>query len=191
MSSNFYQTDPKLDHRRWQVPAISPLVKNPNFLPVKSASTSVVTVLQHLHNVHIRNSSYFGAQFMYLEQRANYVLDSHLAIATSNSRRQHAVVERRAKPRSSQTLPARVWGVDIHDQPFSFDCHLDNMSASGLYLRLPRQMKFSSVVSVVVRLLYGPLAGMYAAIKGTVIRDESKPDGHRGVGIRIIEHRFI
>lgn len=132
-----------------------------------------------------------SAQFMYPEQRANYILDSHLPIATTNSRRQHAVAERRAKPRSSQALPARVWGVDIHDQPFGFDCHLDNMSASGLYLRLPRQMKFSSVVSVVVRLLYGPLAGMSAAIKGTVIRDESQPGGHRGVGIRIIEHRFI
>ena len=164
--------------------------EKPNFLPVKSASTSVVTVLQHLHNVDIRNSSYVGP-FMYPEQRANYILDSHLPITTSNSRRQQAVVERRAKPRSSQALPARVWGVDIEDQPFSFDCHLDNMSASGLYLRLPRQMRFSSVVSVVVRLLYGPLAGMSAAIKGTVIRDESKPDGHRGVGIRIIEHRFI
>jgi hypothetical protein len=174
-----------------QDPAILPLHKNPNFLPVKSASTSVVTVLQQVHNLDTRNLRTVGAQFMYPEQRANYILDSHLPIATSNSRRQHAVAERRAKPRSSQALPARVWGVDIHDQPFSFDCHLDNMSASGFYLRLPRQMKFSSVVSVVVRLLYGPLAGMSAAIKGTVIRDESKPDGHRGVGIRIIEHRFI
>ena len=128
---------------------------------------------------------------MYPEQRANYILDCHLPLAKTSSCRPREVVERRAKPRSSQALPARVWGVDINDQPFSFDCHLDNMSASGLYLRLPRRLKFSSVVSVVVRLLNGPLAGMSAAIKGTVIRDESKPDGHRGVGIRIIEHKFI
>jgi PilZ domain len=128
---------------------------------------------------------------MYPEQRANYILDCHLPITNSSSRRRRAVAERRAKPRSSQALPVRVWGVDIDDQPFSFDCHLDNMSASGLYVRLPRQMKFSSVISIVVRLLNGPLAGMSAAIKGTVIRDESKPDGHRGVGIRIIEHRFL
>jgi PilZ domain-containing protein len=128
---------------------------------------------------------------MYPEQRANYILDCHLPITKSSSPRRRATVERRAKPRSSEALPARVWGVDVDDQPFSFDCHLDNMSASGLYLRLPRQMKFSSIISVVVRLLNGPLAGMSAAIKGTVIRDESEPDGHRGVGIRIIEHRFI
>jgi len=128
---------------------------------------------------------------MQFEQRANYFLDCHLPVTKSKFRRRRAVIERRAKPRSSEALPARVWGVDIDDQPFSFDCHLDNMSASGVYLRMPRRMKFFSAISLVVRLLNGPLAGMSAAIKGTVIRDEWKPDGHRGVGIRIIEHRFI
>ena len=124
---------------------------------------------------------------MTCEQRANYILDCHLSVAHHSS----IVAERRAKPRSSDALPARVWGVDIDDQPFSFDCHLDNMSASGLYLRMPRRMKFFSAINVAVRLLNGPLQGMSAAIKGTVIRDESRPDGHRGVGIRIVEHRFI
>jgi hypothetical protein len=128
---------------------------------------------------------------MQSEQRANYILDGNLPITTSSLRRRRAVIERRAKPRSSEALPARVWGVDIDDQPFSFDCHLDNMSASGVYLRMPRRMEFSSRISLVVRLFHGPPGGMSAAIKGTVIRDESKPDGHRGIGIRIIEHRFI
>jgi|SRR5688572_6876403 len=128
---------------------------------------------------------------MRYEQRAKYILDCHLPVANSNCRPQPAVSERRAKPRSTNALPARVWGVDINDQPFSFDCNLDNMSASGVYLRLPRRLKFSSAISLVVRLLNGPLEGMSAAIKGTVIRDESWPNGHRGVGIRIIEHRFI
>ena len=65
------------------------------------------------------------------------------------------------------------------------------MSATGLYLRLPRRMKFSSTISLVVRLLNGPVEGMVAAIKGTVMRDELKSDGHRGIGIRIVEHKFI
>lgn len=128
---------------------------------------------------------------MNCEQRANYILDCHLPVAESSFRPQPAVVERRAKPRSSDALPARVWGVDSDDHPFSFDCHLDNMSATGLYLRLPRRMKFSAAISIVVRLLNGPLEGMSAAIKGIVIRVESKDDGHRGVGIRIVEHSFI
>lgn len=128
---------------------------------------------------------------MQLEQRANYILDCHLPIEKSTYRRGRMAVERRAKPRSSDALPARVWAVDIDDQPFSFDCLLDNISASGLYLRIPRRLKFSSVVSEVVRLWSGPVEEKAAAIKGKVIRDEAGPDGHRGIGIRIIEHRFI
>lgn len=128
---------------------------------------------------------------MQSEQRAYYVLDRHLAMAKAVLHPQFAPVERRAKPRSREALPARVWGVDIEDQPFSFDCHVDNISASGVYLRVPRRMKFSSAISLVVRLLNGPVDGVAAAIKGIVIRDEMELDGHRGVGIRIIEHQFI
>ena len=119
---------------------------------------------------------------MQCEQRANYILDGHLPIARSVFR-----TERRVKPRSTNVLPARVWGVDSEDQPFSFDCKVDNISGSGVYLRIPRRMKFSSAISLVVRLLNGPAA----AIKGIVIRDQVDADGHRGIGIRIVEHRFI
>jgi hypothetical protein len=127
---------------------------------------------------------------MAFEQRANYILDCHLPV-DAPTLRGRIEIERRAKPRSSDALPARVWGVDIDDHPFSFDCLLDNMSASGLYLRMPRSLKFSSVVSLVVRLLNGSVETKLAAIKGTVIRDEAGPDGHRGIGIRIVEHTFI
>ena len=128
---------------------------------------------------------------MQFEQRANYILDCHLPVEKSTFGYRQMAVERRAKPRSSDALPARVWGVDINGHPFSFDCLLDNMSASGLFLRLPRRLKFASVVSLVVRLLNGSVDAKAAAIKGTVIRDEAGPDGHCGIGIRIIEHRFI
>jgi Tfp pilus assembly protein PilZ len=128
---------------------------------------------------------------MQSEQRANYILDGHLAVARPVLHSRRANAERRAKPRSSEALPARVWGVDIEDQPFSFDCHIDNISASGVYVRIPRRMRFSSAVSLVVQLLNGPAEGVAAAIKGIVIRDDTESDGHRGVGIRIIEHQFI
>lgn len=131
------------------------------------------------------------AKNMHCEQRANYILDCHLPVGNSSFRASRAVVERRSKPRSTNAFPARVWGVDIDDEPFSFDCHLDNISASGLYLRMPRRMKFSAAISLVVRLLSGPFEGKSAAIKGTVIRDDSGPNGYSGVGIRIVEHKFI
>jgi hypothetical protein len=128
---------------------------------------------------------------MQCEQRANYTLEYHLPLSESAFRPQRTVVERRAKPRSSDTLPARVWGVDVDDQPFSFDCLLDNMSASGLYLRLPRRMRFSAALSLVVRLPNGPVDGRLAAINGTVIRHQIEHDGHTGVAVRIVEHSFI
>ena len=125
------------------------------------------------------------------EQRINYILDGHLPGVESVFLTRHPPTERRAKPRSNDALPARVWGVDIEDEPFSFDCLVDNISGSGIYLRLPRRMKFSSAISLVVRLINGPIEGAAAAIKGIVIRDQIESDGHRGVGIRIVEHRFI
>jgi len=128
---------------------------------------------------------------MHCEQRANYVLDPHLALSDSMFLSTPAPLERRAKRRSTDPLPVRVWAIDVDDHPFSFECLVDNISASGLYLRLPRRMKFSSAISLVVRLLHGPLDGMSAAIKGTVIRNERHLDGRIGVGVRIVEHRFI
>ena len=125
------------------------------------------------------------------EQRANYILDCHLRMPHAAFRSRRTPLERRSKPRSNDVLPARVWGIDIDDQPFSYDCQLDNISASGVYLRLPRRLKFSSSISLVVRLLNGPVEGMVAAIKGTVTREELETDGYRGVGIRIVEHSFI
>jgi len=123
---------------------------------------------------------------MQCEQRANYILDRHLPTVQSVFR-----TERRTKPRSNDALPARVWGVDSEDQPFSIDCNVENISSSGVYLRMPRRMKFSSAISLVVRLLNGPMEGAAAAIKGIVIRDQVEADGQPGIGIRIVEHRFI
>ena len=128
---------------------------------------------------------------MQCEQRANYILDCHLPVTKSNFRPRVTVTERRIKPRSSDALPTRVWGVDVDDQPFSFDCLLDNMSASGLYLRMPRRMKFSATISLVVRLPNGPVDGKLAAIRGTVIREELETDGQTGFGVKIVEHLFI
>ena len=128
---------------------------------------------------------------MQCEQRANYTLDYHLPIAESTFRLSRSVFERRSKPRSQNKLTARVWGVDSDDQPFSLDCVLDNISASGLYLRLPRRLKFSASISLAVRLPHGPIDGRFAAINGTVIRDQIERDGHTGVGVRITEHSFI
>ena len=112
---------------------------------------------------------------MHCEQRASYILDGHLPIAESLFRARRPPVERRAKPRSNDALPARVWGVDSEDQPFSFDCKVDNISGSGVYLRIPRRMKFSSAISLVVRLLSGPVEGERLRSKALLFVTRWKP----------------
>ena len=165
--------------------------KNPKLLPEKWARTSVVGKLQHVHNKSALIQPIKIAPFMQCEQRAKYTLDYHLPISDTAFRLSRLVIERRAKPRSQNKMTARVWGVDSDDQPFSLDCVLDNISASGLYLRLPRRMKFSASISLAVRLPNGPVDGRFAAITGTVIRDEIEHGGDGALAGQVIEHRFI
>jgi hypothetical protein len=128
---------------------------------------------------------------MECEQRANYTLEHHLPIAESTFPPYRKVRERRAKPRSSGMWPARAWGVNVDEQPFSIDCLIDNISASGIYLRLPRRMKFSDTIRLVVRLPYAAVDGRLAAINGTIVRNQMQHGGDTGVGVRIVEHSFI
>jgi len=52
-------------------------------------------------------------------------------------------------------------------------------------------MKFSAPISLAVRMPNDPVHGRFAAINGTVIRDQKEHDGHTGVAVKIIEHSFI
>lgn len=98
--------------------------------------------------------------------------------------------ERRTKPRVSEPLTARAWSVDATGDPFSIDCVLDNASETGLYLRVPREMNSGSEISLVVRLLSGPRGRATATIKGSVLRNDPKPDGQHGIAVAISELRF-
>ena len=52
-------------------------------------------------------------------------------------------------------------------------------------------MKFSASISLAVRLPNGPVDGTFAAINGTVIRNQIEHDGHAGLAVKILEHSFI
>jgi Tfp pilus assembly protein PilZ len=125
------------------------------------------------------------------EQRATEFLDGYLAFIDSPSPSVHEVkfFERRRKPRLNDSLPVRIWGIDTNDEVLSFDSHLDNISSSGLFLRIPRQLKISSQISLVVRLIND--SGVMAAIRGRVLRDEPQLDGSRGIAVKITEHSFL
>ena len=125
------------------------------------------------------------------EQRASEVLDGHLPFLNpiASTFLNRGTRDRRGKPRLADSLPVRVWGIDSEGEMVSLDCRLDNLSSSGLFLRMPCKIKLRSQISLVVRLLNG--SGAMAAIRGKVLRDEPQLDGSRGIAVRITEHRFL
>ena len=81
--------------------------------------------------------------------------------------------EQRGKPRLYEAFPAKVRGSDKTGQIFEVDVLLHNLSASGLYLVLPRQVELGAVLSVTIR-----LAGAESLVSAARVRT-------RGVVVRV------
>src|SRR3712207_5904572 len=90
-------------------------------------------------------------------------------------------VERRRQPRLYEPFPALVRGVDAgSSEPFRAGTVLDNLSTSGLYLRLAQKVAPATNLSIVTRLSNAPpdeARGAVVAIKGVVQRAEPQSDG--------------
>jgi len=99
--------------------------------------------------------------------------------------------ERRQKGRIREPFPARIWGIDSGNLPFNVDCVLDNMSSTGLYLKMMRPVDVGSEVRLIVHLLSGPTTGSTASLQGKILRDELLADGRHGLAIAISKHRFL
>lgn len=97
-------------------------------------------------------------------------------------------MERRAQPRVKKAFAARVWAVDASGLPFSVDCVIDNMSATGLYLRIPSEMEVGCDISLTVRLSNASENGAIAGLRGLVLRSEPQPDETFGIAVSI-RHR--
>lgn len=100
-------------------------------------------------------------------------------------------LERRAKPRLQEHFPALLCGVDSGDLTFSVDCVIDNISSTGLYLRMPRQMPTGGERRVIVHLLGGPITGTIGGMYGEIMRDEVQPDGRHGIAVAIKRHKVL
>ena len=100
-------------------------------------------------------------------------------------------LERRQKARIKEPFPARIWGVDSGDLPFNVDCVVDNISSTGLYLRVPKLVDDGSEVRLIVHLLHGPTSGVTASLQGRVLRAELQADGRHGLAIAISKHKFL
>ncbi len=101
-----------------------------------------------------------------------------------------SVLERRAKPRVSEPFPTTVSGIDKAGESFELDCVLDNISSTGLYLKMPRQLAQGSEVRLIVSFSADPLPGAGAAIRGVALRSEPQSDKRWGLAVAITDYTF-
>ena len=101
------------------------------------------------------------------------------------------MLERRAKPRVSEPFPTTVSGVDKTGESFELDCVLDNISSTGLYLKIPRRLDQGSEVRLIVNFSAGPSPGAGAAIRGVALRSDPQADQRWGLAVAISECAFI
>ena len=102
--------------------------------------------------------------------------------------------ERRLNPRVTLPYPARLWGMDMNGQAVKEDARLDNLSSSGLYLRLKRTIQNGSPASVAVRLSMidaRPVSALRLAARGVVVRTDALEDGTCGVAVKFIRRRVL
>ena len=100
-------------------------------------------------------------------------------------------LERRAKLRISEPFPTTVSGIDSSGEPFELDCVLENMSSTGIYLKIPRQLEQGSEVTMLVKLSSAPSSGAGAAIRGVALRSDPRADESWGLAVAISDYCFI
>ncbi len=106
------------------------------------------------------------------------------SIAGSPSNR----VERRCCPRITTSLAATVHGIAGTNETFELHTVLDNFSADGLYLRLPRAVEQGVNLRIVVCFSMTPMphhTTPYVTLDGVVWRVEPQADGTYGLAIMI------
>ena len=101
--------------------------------------------------------------------------------------------ERRARPRVEQPFPATVRGVDAMGEPLGIDTVLDNISANGLFVRIPRPVEPGATLAVGIRLSVTRVQGGGArvATRGLVKRVERTSDGQYGIAVEFVRYRVF
>ena len=100
------------------------------------------------------------------------------------------MLERRAKPRVSEPFPTTVSGIDQAGESFELDCVLDNISSTGLYVKIPRQLEQGSEVRLIVSFSADPTPGAGAAIRGVALRSDPQADKRWGLAVAITDYTF-
>jgi len=101
--------------------------------------------------------------------------------------------ERRAGVRVQLRFPVTVRGVDAVGERLDIDTVLDNVSRSGLYLRLPRLVEPGAQLTVGIRVSerWEEKPAARVATRGVVLRVESRTGGEHGVAVAFTRHRVF
>ena len=104
---------------------------------------------------------------------------------TEVSQTAYCAVERRAEPRIYSHFPAVVMEVGGGRQSFGAPAVLDNLSASGFYLRTAQPVAHGECVFVIAQ-----VAQALVALRGTVLRSEPQKDGC-GLAVAVAQYKIF
>jgi PilZ domain len=103
-------------------------------------------------------------------------------------------LEPRNKPRYRIPFIARVRGADIHGHIFEVHTVVENLSAKGLFLRLPREVALGAKLFLVITLSTRPAEGKSVAqiaMRAVVLRADRGGDGLWSVAMKVERYRFL
>ena len=99
--------------------------------------------------------------------------------------------ERRRKPRIKIRFPTRAWGMDAGGKDFDIDCSLENISSTGLYLRLARRVASDAHLRVLITFSHSAGGGATALLECETLRNEPHAGGQHGLALRVKSYHFI
>jgi hypothetical protein len=101
--------------------------------------------------------------------------------------------DRRGKPRIDCDCQANVDGINGEGHRYSDEGKLKNLSASGLFMLVDRDIENGSKLSITVHLsdlVFDPEAPKLAT-NGIVVRNEPQADGSCGIAVKFQNYRFL
>lgn len=103
------------------------------------------------------------------------------------------LIERRVKERINESFPINIRGVDKTGKAFELQTVTDNISATGLYIRMERPVEWGANLFMVINLSgsRGEAPGARVALRGKVKRIEWLSPDCYGIGVRFSSHRFL
>ncbi len=106
---------------------------------------------------------------------------------------QPARLERRRKPRIDLPFPVQVSGRDHRGEAFEVQTSLRNLSASGLYMEMSRELERGGRLSLVIQMARSGQQEEAATVKAEaeVVRLQRLEEERWGVGMRLLSRRVI